>query len=423
MAVIFSGIDVTRSYALSRARPALLLGFSLLVLILSNIGCHPVKSKKFHNATLNTGQEFLYVTNTAEDTISQYSIDYSGRLIPLLPSKVNSNQRPKILLVSQNHFVYVLNEMGTNLLMYTINYDGSLDSSVDVTPDLPSESQNNNGIAKLEYRKGYICGITISNEGRSLYLALSDGSIAQYSIGPEGFLKLASKVQVSPNDVGWDGAALSVSSNDQYLYFGYNWGLGELILRRNGSLKSTSPIFVQKINVTQIAVCHNAKLVYVQVQNGTGIDKIIWYGVNYDGSLRQHPHNSENFVFASMSSFLAVDPASRNIYSSGIGKVFSYPILSNGNLKKDSVSSFSAGIDNIAMQFTLGGKFAYVLGRGEGMTGSTNDNNLIPRYVNGSESLRRIFLYKTDKSGDLFPLSPSAIIVGKGASSFATARL
>jgi 6-phosphogluconolactonase len=153
----------------------------------------------------------VYVTNDGGQLSSQYSINRStGTLSPKTPATFVTGESPSHVAVAlDGKSAYVTNSINDTVSQYRVNRrDGTL------TPLTPATVTA--GIAGAP-GNGFVDGIVVTPDGRSVYVANSGGTVWQYNVDPRTGA-LAPKTQ--PNIASGNGSediAVSADTNSVYV--------------------------------------------------------------------------------------------------------------------------------------------------------------------------------------------------------------
>jgi 6-phosphogluconolactonase (cycloisomerase 2 family) len=123
------------------------------------------------SVVIHPSKKFAYVSNSAENTISLFTIDGSGRLTEVPPRTSTGIAPASMTMDSAGSFLFV----GTRLevSVYTI------DAGSGALNEIPSSP----------FPVAGPVGLTVSPSGKYLYMASSTGSsVVQYTINPDGSL-------------------------------------------------------------------------------------------------------------------------------------------------------------------------------------------------------------------------------------------
>jgi len=135
-------------------------------------------NRQFVIVTPDSGD--VYVTNVADDVISQFGVALTGALIPLSPATVPTGENPLLPAVSQRGLVtsvYVPNDGDATISQYTVSLTGTL------IPDVPATVSTSTDPFAYPFR------IAIDPVTGSAYVD-NDGAmdVAQFSIRENGTL-------------------------------------------------------------------------------------------------------------------------------------------------------------------------------------------------------------------------------------------
>ncbi len=161
--------------------------------------------------------KFLYVTNSGSNDVTAFSIGATGLLSRLAPTGANTNPIstggtvPKGMAISPNgSFLYVANSGSDNLTVFQIGANGLLTL---VTP----AGSNPNPVSTGGTTPN---ALTISLDGRFLYVANGGGNVSAFTIGGDGLLTLVpgSAGNLNPVSAGTNPVALTISPDGRFLY-------------------------------------------------------------------------------------------------------------------------------------------------------------------------------------------------------------
>ena len=117
---------------------------------------------------------YAYVPNLNDNTVSQYSIAAGGALAPMTAATIAAGSGPRAVAIDPaGSYAYVLNSLDRSISQYSIGAGGTL------TPLTPAAVATGN----------QPWGITIDAAGRYAYVGnQQDNTLAQYAIGSDGTL-------------------------------------------------------------------------------------------------------------------------------------------------------------------------------------------------------------------------------------------
>jgi 6-phosphogluconolactonase (cycloisomerase 2 family) len=150
----------------------------------------------------------VYVVNSTDGTISQYSVSSSGALAAAASAPVATGSEPWNIMLSPNgKYVYVSTHgtnttAGKSLSQYSIGADTGA-----ITPLNPST---------LPSASNYPGGITVDANSAYAYVAnISSNSVSQYAIGADGTLTSLSAATVI---TGTEPVFVAIDPSNQYAY-------------------------------------------------------------------------------------------------------------------------------------------------------------------------------------------------------------
>jgi 6-phosphogluconolactonase len=160
---------------------------------------------------------FLYVANSASNTVSVFQVEAGGLLTLVPPAGSGTNPvstggtAPTALGMSSNgQFLYVTNSSSNNVTAFQVETNGLL------TPIPPAGSGTN----PVSVRGTAPNSIAVSPNGAFLYTANGGGNVSAFSIGSNGLLTLVPTSGNTPNPTpaGTGPSALTISQDGQFLY-------------------------------------------------------------------------------------------------------------------------------------------------------------------------------------------------------------
>ena len=307
--------------------------------------------------TVSPNGKSLYVTNTgpfdngaaasnggaAGDSVSQYTIRASGRLLPKSPPTVAAGDGPVAVAVRPDgESAYVVNESGDSVSQYNVGWRGKLSPKRPRRVAAGSEPTD----------------VAVSPDGKSVYVTNAGAaSVSQYDVGPGGRLSPKSPRTVAAGDIPID---LAVNPDGKSVYVidhgvisggGNSAGVLQFNVGSGGELSPKSrPRVRAGTNPISVAVSANGKSVYVTNDGsvfGGGRDSVFQYDVGPNGALSfKSPRraNTGKYPFG-----VAVSPNGRSVYvvnlgnSSRHGSVSQYHVGPGGKLSPKSPPKVAAG--------------------------------------------------------------------------------
>ena len=167
-------------------------------------------------ATPQTGR-FLYVANSASNTVTAFQIETSGLLTTVPPAGPGTNPisvsgtNPTALAMSPNgQFLYVTNGASNTVTAFQVEPSGLLTL-------VPPTGSNPNPVSTGGANPN---GIAVASNGAFLYIANGEGNVSAFTIGSNGLLTLvpASGTALNPTPAGTNPAAVTISQDGQFLY-------------------------------------------------------------------------------------------------------------------------------------------------------------------------------------------------------------
>lgn len=128
--------------------------------------------KKPGSVAVDPSGRFVYVVNTNDNSISQYTKDADGSLKPMMPATVDAGVAPNVIaLHPSGKYAYVVNYNGS-ILQYSVGVNGSL---VPMRPATAKAVIGSNAIKILP-------------SGQYAYVTNYIGNVSSFSIGTDGLL-------------------------------------------------------------------------------------------------------------------------------------------------------------------------------------------------------------------------------------------
>jgi len=134
-------------------------------------------------ATFDTTGNYLYVVNTADDNVAQFSIGGGGQLTPLTPATVATGVAP-VSIVASNTGVYVVNSNAAGQAGSVSQYTESADGTLTPTDSSPIAAGTNPSVFAIDEFSPPSFAYVLSNCDGTQCL----GSIRQFSVGANGTL-------------------------------------------------------------------------------------------------------------------------------------------------------------------------------------------------------------------------------------------
>lgn len=160
---------------------------------------------------------FLYVANSADNTVSVFQIETNGllKLVPPTgslrnPVAVGGNAPSALALSSTGQFLYVTNRASNNVTVFQVETSGLLT----LVPPVGSATN------PLPVGGNGPIGIAVAPDGRVLYTANDEGTVSALTIGSNGLLTLVPSSGSSSNPIpaGTSPSAITISQDGQFLY-------------------------------------------------------------------------------------------------------------------------------------------------------------------------------------------------------------
>jgi 6-phosphogluconolactonase (cycloisomerase 2 family) len=265
--------------------------------------------------TIDPSHKYAYVTNTADDTISQYVIQSDGTLAPNSPATVATGNGPWALAVSPSgNFVYVVNSTDATISLFNVNSSGALSPA----------AAGPFGTGNTPWN------VTLSPDGKYAY-------VANHGNAPPG------------------GQTMSQYAIDA----------------STGVLTPLNPATVTTAFPYPTGVAVDPTSAYAYLSNVNG-DTVSEYAIGSGGTLSSL--NPASVATGPEPIFLAFDPTGKYAYeanytldvSTAQPTVSQYSVGSAGQLTPMTPATVPAGMGPAWIAFDPFGKFAYVVNLGNG---------------------------------------------------------
>jgi 6-phosphogluconolactonase len=335
----------------------------------------------------------VYVTDSGENKVSQFSVGTNGKLVPMSPAKLATGKSPQGVAVNPNgSSAYVVNPFSANISQFKILAGGGLSP---LTPrKVPAAAD------QLDYPQY----AAVSPDGGSVYVTTAGdaggvigagGTVLQYDVGPNGNLSRISPFGVAAGD-GTRGAAVSPNGKNLYatdVFGSLDENLSQFSIGAGGTLSPKTPAAVGAGNSPYaVAVSPNGQSVYV-VNNLS--HTVSQYSAGAGGKLT--PKIPATVATGHYPDGVAVSPDGQSLYvangysGEGVnGTISQYNVGPGGKLSPKSPATVAAGRGPRGLATTPNGKSVYVV--------NTDGNDLSQ--------------YNVGPGGKLSPKSPARVATG-----------
>lgn len=296
-------------------------------------------SQSSSHRTQPVPEQFLYVLNAGDETISEMKIESDGSVTKLSNPLVSTGYYPRAMIMDRSHRgLYVANWGEDTISQFHIGTDGKL-------TEVATKISTGAGLQNL----------TVSPDGRFLYaMSMSDG-INQFSIASDGSLALVATTPMTDSPV-----SMEFSKSGRYAYV-VSMGITDITqfaVNSDGTLSALSPATVPS------AGCPSGPLTTTQSVFGQenlyvlscGTDQIEVYGISNVGTL------TSKQVISTGAWPVALTAMDSNIYVVNLGdsNVSGFSIGANGTLQSLSQTAY-AGQQPENMVVESSGQFAYTV--------------------------------------------------------------
>jgi 6-phosphogluconolactonase (cycloisomerase 2 family) len=297
------------------------------------------------NTTLTVVNEFAYVPNFNDATVSAYAIGSNGVLgANGAPNTVASGTQPYTAAADpKGQHLYVANESAGTLSQYAINVDGTL------------TAMNPASIAAGTFPRF----VLVDPSGSYVYVTNSgDNTVAQYAIGADGTLTAVPSGTVS---AAGDPVAMAIDPSDHYAYvvgnicncvLQYTIGAGGVLTPVGAAISGDAP--------TAISITPDGRFAYVV---NSADDSVTTFAIGANGALQATAGTGTQSTPKS----LAISPNGLYVYVANYGNndVELYGINGDGSLSPLATPVVAAGVEPSAIGFDPSGSFLYVINSGD----------------------------------------------------------
>jgi 6-phosphogluconolactonase (cycloisomerase 2 family) len=274
--------------------------------------------------TVIAAQEYAYVADVENGTVSQYTIGSGGALTAPNPPTVGAGVGPSSIALDPTYrYAYVANDDGT-VSQYTIGATGGLTPMTVATVAVGQTPQ----------------AIAVDPTGRFVYVANSgDGTVSQLTIGSGGALTAMHPVSVT---TGGAPEAVAIDASGRYLYVADGVdSVAQFTIGSGGALTAMNPASVVAGSLPQaLAVDPSGRYVYV----ANGFDNsIAQFSMGAAGTLTAL--NPPTVATGTYPTSVAVDPSGRYVYvaANTDGTLWQYGIGTDGSLSVIDAGNAQAG--------------------------------------------------------------------------------
>ena len=191
----------------------------------------------------SSNDRFLYVANSADNTVSVFQIEASGllKLVPPTgsfrnPIAVGGTAPSALALSATGQFLYVANSTSDNVTVFQVETSGLLTL-------VPPTGAATNPVSVGGTSPN---GIAVAPNGQVLYTANGGGNVSAFTVGSNGLLTLVPAAGSSPNPIpaGTTPSAITISQDGLFLYVANRGGnvSAYTIVSGSGTLIPLTPL-------------------------------------------------------------------------------------------------------------------------------------------------------------------------------------
>ena len=337
----------------------------------------------------NNSSLYVYVANSGDGTVSQYTIGTGGVLTPIIPATVAAGINPLSVTVdAQGRYAYVANSSSNNISQYTIGTGGEL------TPIIPSTISTGAGPYS----------ITIDPSGKYAYVSdANSNGVQQYTVGTGGALTAMPTPQAITCCLYNFSVTVDPLSRYAYVANEANSEVWQYTIDVGGALIAMTPAWVATGPYPySVTVDPLGRYAYAtSSSNGTISQYIIGAGGALTPMSPATVAVSSNAASTNLTSII-VDPSGRYAYVTNYsyGIVLQYTIGAGGILTPMTPATVTAGTGPWSVTIDSSGQYAYVA-----------------NVIDGT-----ISQYTIGTSGALTPMTPATVAAGARPVSIITAK-
>ena len=215
------------------------------------------------SVTVAPSGKYVYVANSLDSVISQFTIGAGGALVPMsMPtvlSGVAGSGPVSVIVDPTGKYVFAANSGSKDVTQFTIGTNGALTNSMTIAAGTNPASVTIDPTGKYDYvvNSGFTCAASC---------VTIPGSVSQYNINATTGALIANGLPVA---TGTDPISITVGPTGTYAYV-VNYGSANITpyTIAGGALTATAPVATGS-NPTSIAIDKNGT--YAYVANGNGV--------------------------------------------------------------------------------------------------------------------------------------------------------
>lgn len=193
--------------------------------------------------TTSSPGRFLYVANGTSNTVTAFQIETSGLLTQVPPAgpgtnpiSVSGTGLTALAMSPNGQFLYVTNGTSNTVTTFQVATSGLLTL---VPPTVSNPNPVSTGGATPN-------SITVASNGAYLYIANGEGNVSAFAVGSNGLLTLvpASGTTLNPTPAGSSPTAVTISQDGRFLYVANRGGSvsAYTIVSGSGTLVPLNPL-------------------------------------------------------------------------------------------------------------------------------------------------------------------------------------
>lgn len=310
----------------------------------------------------NTSSHYVYATlPSANEIVVMREDPNSGTLTTLLNSPFSTGQAPNsVVLHPSGNYLYVANSAEDTISLFSIAPSTGILTEISRTPT--------GGLTPIF--------MAIDKANSFLYVAntVGLGSLSVFSLASDGTL---SSVSGSPFTLDVSAFSLALSPSGKFIFLGSELCSSQTACQGeiaayslSGGVPSLLGFFPTSVNTIPTALAVDSTGTYLYATNGNGGNSISEFTITSTGALQQFPNSPIGESGVSSPVGLLIDPSGKYLYvanqgssnSSG-GNLAAYSIGTGGGLTILSLSPFSTVKQPTSLAADPNGQYVLVGGQ------------------------------------------------------------
>lgn len=285
--------------------------------------------------------EYVYVANSADDTVSQFGVSSNGTLSSLSTATVTVGDLPVGMVVHPSKsYVYVANNGSNTISQFSIGSNGKLSA---LSPASVATSA-------APYK------LAASPNGRYIFVGLQGAAkVATYAVGSGGALTLVAETSTSCTNV--QGLAVDPSSTYVYAVGASNSRVCGFSIDSSGGLSAVAVVSSGGTSPADAVVDSSGNYLFVS-NSDVSSSNIAAFAIDSAGGLTLQT----TYATVSNPMSLTLNAQGTRLYVGSGSSVGTHSVTSSGVLS--AVSATAAGVTPQQVVVDASGSFAFAINRG-----------------------------------------------------------